>query len=228
MKKIRLFLVFLLISTLSCYSQLFGTTKTVYVTPETAKIFVDGSEVGNGKYSIKFKNSDDFVMLKFEAPGYIKKEVKLMKNNPNKSISYKLMEDEAEKNSIGGDGVDIANKWFDINVKKGMNEDDAWKRLMSVTTKYFDNVEIRDKSAGWIKTAWTVTTFTQQYVRTNLEIKVQFGDEGEIRYRVRLISEIADVDCGRNSECFQKYDRILKKYQTTIEELQRVVGGKND
>jgi len=49
-------------------------------------------------------------MLKFEAPGYITKEVKLLKNNPNKTIAYKLWEDETEKNSIGREMGDFANK----------------------------------------------------------------------------------------------------------------------
>jgi hypothetical protein len=205
--------------------QIFAQTKTIHVTPSSAKIYVDGSEVGNGTYSIKFKRSEDFVMLKFEAPGYITKELKLMRQNPNKTVSYTLADNDAEKNSIGGDGIDIANKWFDITVKPGMTEDDAWKRLMSITTKYFDEVEIRDKSAGWIKTTWATTGFTQQYVRTNLEIKVQFGDEGELRYRVRMSSELADADCGRSSQCFVKYDRLLRKYETVVQELQRTVGG---
>ena len=195
--------------------------------PSTAKIYVNGSEVGNGTYTYKFKRSEDFIVLKFENAGYITRETKLYRNNPNKSISFSMYEDEAEKNSIGGEGSESANKWFDINVKQGMSEDDAWKRLMSITTKYFDDVEVRDKSAGWIKTAWNVTGFTNQYVRTRMEVKTTFGDEGELKYQVRLSSEIADRDCGRTNQCFTKYDRILRKFDAIIQELQRSVGSNN-
>ena len=219
---------FILILTASFFAiNVYCQTKTIHVTPSNAKIYVDGSEVGNGSYAIKFKRSEDFVMLKFEAPGYLTKEVKLTKDNPNKTIAYKLLEDEAEKNSIGGEMGDFANKWFDINVKQSMSEDDAWKRLMSITTKYFDRLEVRDKSAGWIKSEWSIQKFSYQLVRTNMEIKIVFGDENELKYRVRLSSEIADADCGANSQCFVKYNRVLKKYETVIEELQRSVGSNN-
>jgi hypothetical protein len=221
MKKVLLLLF--IIASFNIY--LHAQKKQVHVTPSTAKIYIDGSEVGNGKYSVKFKRDEDFVILKFEEPGYITKEVKLFKNNPNKSVSYTLFIDEAHQNSVGaGEGIDIANKWFDINSKEGITEDAAWKRLMSVTTKYFDNVEIRDKSAGWIKTAWTVNTFAYQKVRTNLEIKIMMGDDN-LKYRARISSEIGDIDT--NEQGYEKYQRVLKKYERIIEELQNSLGGNN-
>ena len=200
-------------------------TKTVHIIPETAKIFYNGHEVGNGSYEIKFGRNDDFVMLKFEAPGYISRTVKLFKNNPKKTVSYELFVDEAEMNSIGaGEGVDLANKFFTITVKKNMTEDEVWKRLMNIAVTNFENVEVRDKSAGWIKTAWVNTTFLYQIVRTRMEIQLQFSGENELAYRVRISSEIADKDCGTNNQCFTKYDRILKKYEQVISELQTSLG----
>ncbi len=220
MKKI-LIALFIFSLSISVHAQ----KKQIYITPSTAKIFVDGSEVGNGKYIYKFRKNEDFVVLKFEAPGYISKEIKLFKRNPSKSVSYTLMVDEAEQNSVGAkEGIDIANKWFDINSKTGMTEDEAWKRLMSITTKYFDNVEIRDKSAGWIKTSWIVNTYSFQKVRTNLEIKISMGDNN-LKYRARITSEIADFD--QDEQGFQKYSRVLKKYERIIEELQNSLGGNN-
>jgi hypothetical protein len=199
--------------------------KTVYVTPETAKIFYNGAEVGNGSYEVKFSRSEDFVMLKFEADGYITKTVRLFKNNPKKTVSYELFADEAKQNSIGsGEGVDLANKFFSVTVKKGMTEDVVWKRLMNIAVTNFENVEVRDKSAGWIKTAWINTTFLYQIVRTRLEIQLQFAGDDELAYRVRISSEIADKDCGTNNQCFTRYDRILKKYEQVISELQTSLG----
>ncbi len=204
----------------------FAQVKEVHVTPSDAKIYLNGSEVGNGMYTVKFSKKVDFVMLKFEASGHISKEVKLLRTNPNKTIQYALAVDEAEMNSVGGEGIELANKWFDINTKSGMTEDHAWKRLMGVVLKYFDNVEVRDKSAGWIKTSWLTNDFTSQFVRTNLEIKIMMGDD-DLKYRARITSEIADRDCGKTSQCFKKYDRVLKKYEKIIEELQNSLGGNN-
>lgn len=202
-------------------------TKQIHVIPTTAKIYVDGSEVGNGKYTHKFSKKDDFIVLKFEAPGYITKELKLLRSNPNKSVSYTLAVDEAELATVGaGEGIDIANRWFDVNSKAGTEEDRAWKRLMGIVLKYFDNVEIRDKAAGWIKTSWALNEFTSQIVRTNLEVKILMGDD-DLKYRARITSEIADRDCGKSDQCFKKYHRVLKKYEKIIEELQNTLGGNN-
>lgn len=197
-------------------------TKKIHVIPDNAKIYVDGNEVGNGSYVIKFNRKTDFFMLKFECPGYITKQVKLMKNNPNKTIAYKMDKDEFFHNSFSSnDGsLQIANNWFEITVKNGLTEDQIWKKLISIVSNNFENLEIRDKSAGWIRTAWTKTTFETQVVRTRLEIKINTDVEEEVTYKVRISSEVNnDPDCT-GDDCFEKTDRILKKYADVINELQ--------
>ena len=199
--------------------------KTVYVTPENAKIFYNGHEVGNGSYDVVFAADEDFAVLKFESPGYITRTVKLFKNNPNNTVAYSLNVDEAMLGSVGADeGVDVANKFFTITCKKDMDQDIIWKRLMNIAVRYFENIEVRDQNAGWIKTAWETTPFLYQVVRTRLEIQLQFTDADQLSYRVRLSSEIADKDCGLYDQCFVKYERILKKYEQVISELQTSLG----
>lgn len=227
MKKSFTVIVFglvLLIGSLSSCKSL-SVKKTVYVTPERAKIFYNGHEVGNGSYEVKFNNDEDFAVLKFEAPGYIPRTVKLFKNNPKNTVSYDLFEDEAMLNSVGAsEGVDIANKYFTITCKKDMDDDIIWKRLMNIAVTNFENVEVRDQSAGWIKTAWVNTSFLYQVVRTRLEIQLQFADTERTTYRVKISSEIADKDCGLYDQCFVKYERVLKKYENIISELQTSLG----
>ncbi|MDR1348804.1 MAG: hypothetical protein LBJ63_10370 [Prevotellaceae bacterium] len=221
MKKILVILVTLISFGFSSNAE----KKTVYVIPETAKIYYNGHEVGNGSYEIKFSRNEDFVMLKFEAPGYISRTVKLFKNNPKKTVSYELFVDEAMQNSIGAsEGVDVANKFFSVTCKKDMTEDVIWKRLMNIAVTNFEYTEVRDKAAGWIRTAWNKDFFPFQIVRTRLEIQLQFTGEEELSYRVKISSEIADNDCGNNNQCFMRYDRILKKYEQVISELQTSLG----
>lgn len=203
----------------------FAQKKTIYVVPETAKIFYNGAEVGNGSYEVKFNRNEDFVMLKFEAPGYIPKTVRLFKNNPKKTIYYELFQDEAEMNSIGAaDGFDVANKYFSITAKNSMTEDEAWKRLMNIAVTNFENIEVRDKSAGWIRTGWSRTTFAYQTVRTRMEIQAQFTGDNELSYRILITSEKADNDCGLQDNCFVRYGRLLKKYEGLISSLQTTLG----
>ena len=202
----------------------FGNVKTIYVTPEEAKIFYNGHEVGNGTYQIKFKKSDDFAVLKFEAPGYITKKVKVFRNNPNKTLSYNLLKDEAMASSVGGeDGVDIANKFFVVKAKEGLAAEDVWKRIVNVAINHFENVEVMDKDAGWIKTAWIYDDFTGQYVRTKLEIRSQYSTDSQSTYKVKIYSEISE-DCSKRDEDFQQYNRVLRKYNDVITELQTVIG----
>jgi len=215
-------LALLLVGFSSCGSVM---KKTVYVTPERAKIFYNGHEVGNGSYEVNFNNDEDFAVLKFESPGYITRTVKLFKNNPKNTVSYDLFVDEAMQNSVGvEEGVDIANKYFTITCRKDMDEDIVWKRLMNIAVTNFENVEVRDKSAGWIKTAWVNTSFLYQVVRTRLEIQLQFADTEQKTYRVKISSEIADKDCGLYDQCFVKYERVLKKYSDVISQLQTTLG----
>ncbi len=219
---LKTFLVggFILLSSQAAFAQ----KKTIHVTPETAKIYINGSEVGTGSYTYKFGRNDDFIMLKFEAPGYLSRTVRLLKNNPNKTVAYKLYQDEAMLNSLGSqDGVDYANKNFTITCREGMSEDIVWKRMMAIVINNFENAEMRDKDAGWIRSPWVNTRFTTQTVRTRLEIRMQFAGEG-LAYQVKISSEISDdPDCS-GDQCFEKYDRVLKKYENIISELQTTLG----
>lgn len=198
---------------------------TINVIPETANIYIDGQMVGTGNYEVKFDKKADFYVVKIEAPGYLTRTYRLLKSNPKNTVLYTLPADEAYEASTGSeDGMDLANRWNDITCKKGLSEDAVWKRLINVCTNYFDNIEVRDKAAGWIKTAWKITRFKNQTVRTRLEVRMSFTDEDVLSYRSRLIIQIKDNEC-RGENCFKPYDRVLRTYEPLIQELQTSVGG---
>ena len=218
-------LIFMLSGLCSLSTVAFGAKKiTINVIPETASIYVDGQKVGTGSYQVTFKKTDFFV-IKVEAPGYDTEIYRLRKDNPRNTVLYELTEDEAMIASMGAeDGVDLANRWFDVTCKKGLSEDKVWKRLMSVCTNYFDNIEVRDKSAGWIKTSWRVTQFKKKTVRTRLEVRMTFTDDEVLTYRARISVQIKKNDC-RGEQCFKNYDRVLRSFEPLIQELQTSVGG---
>lgn len=198
---------------------------TINVIPETAKIYVDGQMVGTGNYQVKFDRSTDFYVIKVENEGYDTRTYRLRKDNPKNTVLYVLPEDEAYLASAGNeDGMDLANRWFDVTCRKGMSEDTVWKRLMSVCTSYFDNIEVRDKTAGWIKSQWKITRFRNKTVRTRMEVRMSFTDEDNLSYRVRLSVQIKENDC-RGQNCYKSYDRVLRNFEPLIQELQTVVGG---
>lgn len=201
---------------------------TIHTMPENATIMIDGAEVGNGTYTVKFERKVDFYMVKVSAPGYLTKSFKLLKSNPNNSVLYRLSPDEAMQSSRGGEdaGMDMANRWFDIICGKGVTEDEVWKRLIQVSLNYFDNIEIRDKEAGWIRTGWKTTTFAEQVVRTQMEVRVSFNSSYTASYRVKISSEIKDKNCP-GTQCYTKYDRVLNSFTPLIEELQTSVAKGN-
>lgn len=224
LKKVMLMMM---VALLLPVSYAWGAKKiTIKTVPENAAIFIDGQEVGEGSYTVKFDKENEFYMVKAKAPGYVEKRIRVSKMNPKNTIMLRLPEDEAFKASTGSaDGEDLGNAWMDITCRKGLTEDQVWKRLMSVATRYFSNIEVRDKTAGWIKTRWKVTKFTNQWVRTRLEVRIQFIDDETLAFRARIQSEIKnDLDCD-GPDCYEAYDRVLKIYEPMIEELQTSVGG---
>lgn len=218
--KLRLLCIVLLTA---CISLTGSAAKkiTIHTQPENATISIDGAEVGNGTYTVKFERKVDFYMVKVSAPGYLTKSFKLLKSNPNNSVLYKLSPDEAMQSSRGGEdaGLDMANRWFDIVCGKGVSEDEIWKRLINVSLNYFDNIEIRDKDAGWIRTGWKTTTFSEQVVRTQMEVRVSFNNGDATSYRVKITSEIRDKN-QPGAQSYTKYDRVLNSFTPLIEELQ--------
>lgn len=193
---------------------------TIHAEPSNATISIDGAEVGVGTYTVKFGRNVDFYLIKVSAPGYLTKTFRLLKSNPNKTVLYKLSPDEALQNSAGGDdaGMDLANKWFEVTCGEGVNEDEIWKRLINVSLNYFDNIEIRDKEAGWIRSGWKSTTFTEQVVRTQMEVRTSFNSGNNKTYKVRITSEIRNIREGLNN--YIKYNRVLNNYIPLIDELQ--------
>ncbi|MBR1787357.1 MAG: hypothetical protein IJ756_09405 [Paludibacteraceae bacterium] len=224
-----LFIALVLTSCLTVFGR--KNVKTIHVTPDNATIYLNGNEVGTGSYTVKFDRHTEFVMFKLVAPGYKTRTVKLLRDNPKETIEYKLQQDEALLQSVGSsDGVDIANKWMSVVCKKGLTEDKVWRRLMSVAVDNFENVEVRDKAAGWIKTAWKDTKFESgQLVRTRLEIRISVnGDDDELTYKIKLSSEInEDYNDCYDDQCFEKYPRVLKKFYDVINDLQSSLGSNN-
>lgn len=209
---------------LTCYAH--GKKIIVKTIPENATISVDGSVVGEGTYTLKFDKGNEFYVVTISAPGYITKKYRVLKSNPNKSVLFKLPEDEAMKASFGSeDGSSLANSWMDITCRKGLTEDVIWKRLMNVCTQYFDNIAVRDKGAGWIKTNWKITKFPNQIVRTRLEVRMSFTDENVVSYRARITSNIKDIDDCPDDRCYKVWDRVLTKFEPMLQELQTTVGG---
>ena len=189
--------------------------KTINVIPENAKIIHKGMEVGQGSYEFKM-GRNDYLIFRLTAPGYIDKTVRVYKSTKSKTITYQLEVDEAYNASEATS--DFANKSVPIDVKNGMSIDDAWQRIIYYTSELFPDMEILDKSSGWLRSTWVNQDFAYVTIRTRIEIKEVPGQDN-LKYKVKLQSEIAPRDCGGNEECFKQWDRVLKAYDQAIRDL---------
>lgn len=192
-----------------------GKVKTINVIPENAKIIHKGMEVGQGSYEFKM-GREDYMIFRLTAPGYIDKTVRVYKTTKSKTITYQLEVDEAYNASEASS--DLANKSMTVNVKDGISIDEAWKRIIFYTSDLFPDMEILDKSSGWLRSAWVKQDFAYVTIRTRIEVKEIPGQEN-LKYRVKLQSEYALRDCGGNEECFKQWDRVLKAYDQAIRDL---------
>ncbi|MDR3287040.1 MAG: PEGA domain-containing protein [Prevotellaceae bacterium] len=193
--------------------------KKITVTPTEAKIYIDGNYVGDGAFSIKFGRKDDFFAVKLEHPGYVTKEVKIFRNDTRNVIAFDLKEDDALEGSITSN---LSNQYFTIQVRDGVDENQAWKLLTQVLLNYFDEIKTSDKSSGFINTAWSGQSFpmAEVKVRTRIQIK-EITNEG-LAYQIRISSEIAPLNSGEQS--YKPWPRVLKKYEPLISEMQQRIG----
>lgn len=215
MKKAFLLAIALVMVSLSCSAQLLGKVKTISVVPDKAKIIMGGAEVGQGSYSLNM-GKQDYVMLRLTCPGYVDRVVRVYRNDKRNAITFTLEEDESFSASEASS--DLANKYMTVTVREGLTSDVVWKRLILTISELFPNLEVNDKEAGWIRSSWEVERFAYVTVRTRIEIKEIMGADTP-RYRVRLQSEIASNECGTHDECFKAWDRVLKTYNQSINDL---------
>lgn len=213
MKKAFLLAIALVVVSLSCSAQ--GKAKTINVVPDKAKIIMGGAEVGQGSYSLRM-GKQDYVMLRLTCPGYVDRVVRVYRNDKRNAITFTLEEDESFSASEASS--DLANKYMTVVVREGLTSDVVWKRIILTISDLFPNLEVNDKDAGWVRSAWEVERFAYVTVRTRIEIKEIMGSDTP-RYRVRLQSEIASNECGTHDECFKAWDRVLKTYNQSINDL---------
>ncbi|HEX7691635.1 MAG TPA: PEGA domain-containing protein [Sediminibacterium sp.] len=192
---------------------------TITSSPQTARIYVNGVQMGTGKVEIKIsKNTCTTVEVKME--GYIGEtrtycNKKGMPDPPNTDY-IQLQEDESYTSSIESN---IANTEIQVNVNPGKSKEDAWKQIVSTVLDKFDVLENSDEKAGYLRTSWVGMNFKANTVRIRLIIKQ--SSEKPLVYKVKFVSEAS----GRSStsynadEQFRPYNRILKKYDGFLDEL---------
>jgi hypothetical protein len=213
MKRVIIILIALIGFGISAQAQ--KKVKTIYVTPDNAKIILGGIEVGTGSYDLTM-GKQDFVVLRLTAPGFIDKTVRI--NKADKSTTYNFRMEEDDSYNASEVSSDLANKAMNVTVRKKIAPDEVWKRINYYTSEAFPDLQINDKSSGWLRSAWAIQKFRYVTIRTRIEIKEVPGLD-ELTYKVTLQSEWGDNNCGLDDQCFKQWDRVLKRYKKAVEDL---------
>lgn len=188
------------------------------VSETDAEIFIDGKLMGKGNTEVLIL-SNSCVTVRVEKVGFLDEEITFCnkKNSapPPKTYYLEMIRDDAFDASIQ---TDIAN--IDIELRTTENEKDAWKLISMIVTSYFDVIEVTDRETGYLRTSWVVQTFKQNTIRTRLIVKL--GDTDPLTYKIKLVSEESrrPGTSIKSDELYREWDRVLRKYETVIDELQ--------
>jgi len=216
--------IILMVLLLSIGSATFATRITIQTQPQDARIFVGGQEVGQGTAQVTLPRHGT-VMVRVEAIGFYPRDVRIGRDQARRGETRILRLDfnDALYNSFGEETALIANRWVDVPIRAGMSDDEAWRRLVAAVQRDFEDIEMRDRSALVIRTNWVSQRFLHETVRTRLEIRPDFSQAEGTGVQVRLSSEVRWNSGG--TEGWRRWDRVLRRYQNTITQLQTALGG---
>ena len=191
---------------------------TINVIPDHAQIFIGSAEVATGTYEYTFKTGEEYIMVKLLAPGFVEKNVRV--NRTDRTSTHKLDVDDAW--SASEVSADVANRPLRVIVKRGMDSDDVWRRISYYISEVFPNIEITDRTVGWVRSAYNIQNFNNSTIRTRFEVR-EIPGQDEITFRLTLSSEIAPRNCGLSDQCFSQWDRALKTYIQFLEDFRAVL-----
>lgn len=197
----------------------FAGKKTIELsTSETdAEIIVDGRMLGKGYVKIIIPK-DVCVTVYIVKTGFLTETMEFCNQKyraePPKKYFVKMTRDDAYDASVL---TDIANVSIELRTER--EELEAWRLISQIVTSYFDIIEITDRETGYLRTSWVIKSYKQNTIRTRLLITL--GQIDPLMYKVKLISEESKTagTSVKSDEKFKEWDRVLRKYESVIEEL---------
>ena len=215
----KLILILSLLFTTGTYSQLLSGGSTINTNSDSHNIFISGQLVGQGSVAgIKIPKYE-CITVQVSGTGYITEVKKFcrQKGMPKmqKTEYITLARDESFDATFS---TDLANNDIVVN-PRGTNLDEVWVNAVRLVIENFDALEVNDNDVNYLRTSWVVDTFDEFTIRTRLIARV--SDEDPIEVRFKIVSERARGQVSpRDDERFRAWQRIMRKYEGLIEEIQ--------
>jgi len=185
----------------------------------SADIFINGKLVGKGSTEVTVPK-DDCVTVIVKKIGFLTEKIEFCNKKdmtkPPKTYFVEMRRDDAYDASIQ---TDIAN--IDLEMKcNTMDKDTAWKLINQIVLTYIDVIEMTDKETGYLRTAWSLKTFTQNTIRTRMIVKESSTDP--LIFKIKLISEASGMPLTsvKSDELYKEWDRVLRTYSDVVSEFQ--------
>jgi len=188
------------------------------------RIFIEEKFVGVAPVTLDVKVSGrNVVRVRAEKDGSLALWPAEFTKDQRQVVLIRLEEDEATKQTVASD---IANKWLTIDpsatggANKVIDEGEAWKKIVSIVTDNFSDIEQLDRASFYLRSAWRVRRYPYSIVRNRLIIKR--GVTPNLTIRVAIESEIyrsaepiATSGVVRNEQ-FTQIPRVYSADQDTV------------
>lgn len=209
-------IILLLVASLTSSFALVTEKVEISCSEQDARIFVDGILVGNGRAKITVRKGE-CTNIKVTKVGFVTVEKNYCNKRGNSFPERDFIKMEVDEAYTSSVSTQVAN--VDITLKVSSPGIESWKALNNVILTYFDVIELTDKETSYLRTAWAIQVFNSTIVRTRFIVKNDVSG-----YKVKLISEISEpisVNTDvKNDQKYREWDRILRKYENLITDLQ--------
>ena len=213
-----------------------GATLSFSVTPNDAKITINGQYYGTGTASIELEKAGGKVLVSIEREGYIAYTNYYCYNYKyggyntvvaryDKGYNHYDIVLQKDEKHIPTEAIsspsDSINAYYSCLVSTKYNPVTAWKTTENVVLDYFEDVDFKKVEQGNLKTPWVASVVGSRKIRTRLIVRVE--SEQPLTYRFNLQSEYCnDVNAYEYDDYrFQKWDMVMNKYEGVIQELMR-------
>ena len=188
------------------------------------RIFVDDKFLGIAPVTVDLKVSRGSIMkARAEMAGALGLWSTEFTNDQRQTVMIRLEEDEASKQTVASE---IANKWLTIDpsttggANKVIDEGEAWKKIVSIVTDNFTDIEQLDRASFYLRSAWRVRRYAYSVVRNRLIIKR--GVTPNLTIRVEIESQIyrspeaLAASLAIRDEMFTENPRVYSSDQDTV------------
>lgn len=214
-----LFTIIIIIICLTGSYRAMADKVTITTSPQEARIYVNGILKGKGKINL-IVHRNECLTVEVRLEGFVQ-EIRTYCNKRNESNPHKdyiqLQADEAITSSNPSNYV---NNETLLGVKSTKSREDAWSYIYSSVLNTFEDIDLNDSRAGYLRTSWIGSSFKNNTVRIRVTIRQTSDDP--LTYKIKFISEESGkpgTPVNNADGLYKPFNRMLKKYDQFIEEL---------